>query len=67
VKQEKIYLNAYETGSELYAGLCDYMRFYNEKCPHQSIDYKCPANYYKKSCAINWNIEKNVVTLQPEK
>jgi putative transposase len=48
VKQEKIYLNAYETGSELYAGLCDYMKFYNEKRPHQSLDYKCPANYYKK-------------------
>jgi hypothetical protein len=44
------------------------MKFYTEKRPHQALDYnKCPANYYKKSCAINWNIEKNVVTLQSEK
>ena len=36
-QQEKIYLNAYQTGRELYAGLHDYITFYNTKRPHQYI------------------------------
>jgi putative transposase len=52
VKQEKIYLAAYETGSELYAGLHEYIRFYNEKRPHQSLDYQCPAKIYKENLRI---------------
>jgi putative transposase len=48
VKQEKIYLTAYETGAELYAGLKEYFKFYNEKRPHQSLDYESPEKYYKK-------------------
>ena len=31
VKQENIYLNAYETGHDLYAGLKAYFDFYNAK------------------------------------
>ena len=48
VKQEKIYLNAYETGYELYRGLKVYFDFYNRKRPHQSLDYACPLNIYKE-------------------
>ena len=47
VKQEKIYLNAYENGRELYVGLKEYFDFYNFKRPHQSLDYKCPAGFYE--------------------
>jgi len=47
VKQEKIYLNAYETGQELYAGLSEYFEYYNHKRPHQSLDYRCPNECYK--------------------
>jgi putative transposase len=49
VKQEKIYLNAYETGDELYKGLKAYFEFYNKKRPHQSLDYVCPINLYKEN------------------
>jgi putative transposase len=49
VKQEKIYLTAYQTGAELYAGLKEYIRFYNEKRPHQSLDYQCPEKYFKEN------------------
>jgi putative transposase len=49
VKQEKIYLNAYETGSELYRGLKTYFEFYNKKRPHQSLDYLCPLSVYKEN------------------
>jgi putative transposase len=60
VKQEKIYLNAYENGAELYAGLMEYMVFYNEIRPHQSLDYQIPAIFYKKNCAIVWKFVKKL-------
>jgi putative transposase len=47
VKQENIYLNAYENGRELYAGLKTYFDFYNQKRPHQSLDYLCPEMFYE--------------------
>lgn len=57
VKQEKIYLNAYETGYELYRGLKVYFDFYNRKRPHQSLDYACPLTIYKKV----YDVKKNTV------
>lgn len=51
VKQEKIYLNAYETGTELYAGLKEYFAFYNNRRPHQSLDYKYPVNIFHEKVA----------------
>jgi len=50
VKQENIYLNAYETGQELYAGLKEYFDYYNYKRCHQSLEYKCPIELYSNSC-----------------
>ena len=47
VKQENIYLNAYENGQELYAGLKEYFDYYNNKRCHQSLDYKTPVELYK--------------------
>jgi Transposase and inactivated derivatives len=52
VKQENIYLNAYENGQELYAGLTEYFYFYNYKRPHQSLDYMCPAELCENKIAI---------------
>jgi len=53
VKQENIYLNAYENGQELYTGLKNYFDFYNKKRGHQSLEYKTPATLYeKKYCKI---------------
>jgi len=48
VKQENIYLNAYETGKEVYEGLKTYFDFYNQRRSHQSLDYKCPVELYGK-------------------
>jgi len=48
LKQEKIYLNAFENGVELYSGIKEYCMFYNTKRRHQSLDYQCPINIYKK-------------------
>lgn len=48
IKYENIYLNAYEDGLELWRGIDGYIRFYNTKRPHQSLDYKTPENIYKQ-------------------
>ena len=43
VKYEEIYLNDYATVSEAKEGIANYMNFYK---PHQSLDYKTPAEVY---------------------
>ena len=49
LKYEYVYLNAPETGKELYHGLDDYFYFYNNERPHQSLGYQVPrAIHYKK-------------------
>jgi len=48
LKYEYVYLNAPETGKELYHGLNDYFNFYNNERPHQSLEYQFPrAVHYK--------------------
>lgn len=51
IKQENIYLNAYETGTELWKGVSEYMLFYNTLRPHSSLDYKQPSKIYFKNAA----------------
>lgn len=46
LKYECVYLNAYETGSELRAGLSRWVGFYNERRPHSSLDDKTPYEAY---------------------
>jgi putative transposase len=46
IKYEAIYLNEYSNYTELYAGIRDYIIFYNEKRPHQSLGYKTPNMLY---------------------
>ncbi len=54
VKYEHIYLRSPEDGVRLYEGLNEYFCFYNSQRPHQSLDYRTPAELYqktiKKSC-----------------
>ena len=48
LKYEYVYINAPETGKELYHGLSDYFNFYNNERPHQSLGYQVPrAVHYK--------------------
>jgi len=46
VKYEDIYLKGYRTLEEVRVGLTDYFTFYNNKRPHQSLDYKTPNEIY---------------------
>lgn len=50
LKYEYIYLNAPETGQELYQGLNEYIHFYNNERFHQSLNYQVPrAVHFKNS------------------
>jgi putative transposase len=46
VKYEDIYLKEYSSPLELQQGLKEYFLFYNHNRPHQSLDYKTPAEIY---------------------
>jgi putative transposase len=48
LKQEKVYINVYETGTELYHSIAEYMDFYNHHRPHQGIENEYPMERYKK-------------------
>ena len=47
VKYEDIYIKDYEHVHELESGLTAYFRFYDEERPHQSLDYRTPAEVYR--------------------
>jgi len=46
VKHEEVYLHDYQTVAEAVCGLARYLEFYNHRRPHQSLDYRTPAEAY---------------------
>lgn len=48
VKYEYVYLHVTDDGVQLYDGLQKYVSFYNHQRPHQSLEYKTPADQYLK-------------------
>ena len=46
VKYEDVYLNCYETVLEIEAGLIPDFSIYNEERPHQSLNYRVPAEVH---------------------
>ena len=46
VKYEEVYLKAYETVSEVKVGLDNYLRFYNGRRPHSSLERQTPDQVY---------------------
>ena len=47
VKYEEVYLKDYADPREAREGLRAYFRFYNEQRPHQTLDYRTPAEVYQ--------------------
>lgn len=47
VKYEEVYLKDYQSVKEAHSGLKAYFEFYNERRPHQTLDYRTPASYYR--------------------
>ncbi len=46
VKYEEVYLHAYDSVSSAHEGIKRYMRFYNSRRPHSSLDGKTPDQVY---------------------
>ena len=46
LKYEEVYLKGYESVSEAKRGIGDWMHYYNESRPHQSLAYKTPREVY---------------------
>jgi putative transposase len=46
VKYEEVYIQDYKTIKEAIDGLDNYFDFYNNERPHQSLNYKTPAEVY---------------------
>jgi len=49
IKYECVYLNAFETGSELRAGLARWITYYNTERPHSGLAGRTPAEAYRRS------------------
>ena len=46
VKYEEVYIKDYQNVPEAKQSINDYMTFYNQERPHQSLNYKMPAEVY---------------------
>lgn len=53
VKYEDIYPRAYSDGIELYHGLVNYFRYYNEERGHSSLDKRTPAEVYRSRLTVH--------------
>ena len=49
IKYECVYLHAFETGSELRAGLSRWVGLYNERRPHSALGGRTPDEAYRES------------------
>jgi putative transposase len=49
VKYEEVYLKAYDTVSEARASIGQYLKFYNGRRPHSSLDRMTPNQFYFRS------------------
>ena len=46
LKYEDLDLKAYAAGDDLFAGLTEYIAFYNDERPHMSLSYRTPSEVY---------------------
>ncbi len=53
IKYECVYLNEFESPKEARQIIGEYIKFYNTKRPHQSLDYRTPAEVHFEKVAIS--------------
>jgi len=53
LKYEDVYLRNYATLAEAHAGIANWMRFYNERRPHQALGNHTPMGVYRRRDAVN--------------
>lgn len=59
LKYEEVYLKDYETVQETKDGIKTYFGYYNNERPHQSLDYKTPAEIYFNGLLDQADLSKN--------
>jgi len=64
VKYEEVYLNEYETPRDLRRALTEYIRFYNQDRPHQSLDYKTPEDVHNGGYVVKMPRKNKAQKLQ---
>ena len=52
LKYEEVHLKAYANGLEARIGIGQWVRFYNERRPHQALGYKTPAAGISKGWSV---------------
>jgi putative transposase len=52
-KVERVYLNEYQSVSELVTDVDDYIEFYNHRKFYETLDYKNPMNVCQESIKLN--------------
>ena len=48
IKYEEIYINSYESVTDIKRSVKNYIKYYNEKRPHQSLNYRTPYEVYNE-------------------
>jgi putative transposase len=56
VKYEAVYLHSFDTLDQARKALNQYITFYNQRRPHQSLDYKTPDEVYFNKNEVNINL-----------
>jgi putative transposase len=49
IKYEEVYLHEYASPREARQGIGQYLTFYNQERPHQSLGYRTPAEIYRQT------------------
>ncbi|WP_342397860.1 integrase core domain-containing protein [Candidatus Chlorohelix sp.] len=50
IKYECVFLNEFESPKEARQVIGEYIRFYNEQRPHQSLSYRTPSEVHFEKC-----------------
>lgn len=58
LKYEEVYLKSYQTIDDTRSNIADYFRFYNERRPHQSLNYQTPAEVYYQNKTLSKESQK---------
>jgi putative transposase len=51
LKYEDVYLQGYADGREAARGIAEWIAFYNERRPHQALDYRTPMAVWRAAVA----------------
>jgi putative transposase len=60
LKYEEVYLNSHDNVIALECGVSNWLRFYNHERPHQSLEYRTPAEVYRETESCGDSVERRV-------